>query len=146
MMNLFLDWASGGIANAISSSLLNPMDVSKTRMQVENTLNNKICFKSGMFTTLKSIYNVGGIIGLWSPGLVASITREFLYSGPRAGFYVPVRNFISTQHHIVDSDSFACKILAALCTGNLVIIRHFIIYNCCIMEARNFWCNYSKSH
>lgn len=111
-MDLFLDWASGGLANAISSALLNPMDVSKTRMQAEDRL--KSFPNPGMFTTIKNIYREGGIVGLWSPGLTASISREFLYSGPRAGFYVPVRNFFSSQF---DSDSFACKILAASCTG-----------------------------
>mmetsp|Transcript_7303 Transcript_7303/g.10875 ORF Transcript_7303/g.10875 Transcript_7303/m.10875 type:complete len:290 (+) Transcript_7303:13-882(+) len=116
MIDLFLDWASGGLANAISSSFLNPMDVSKTRMQAEERL-KKCPTRTGMFATIKNTYIEGGIIGLWSPGLTASILREFLYSGPRAGFYVPVRNFFSTQHHIFENDSFACKILAALCTG-----------------------------
>ena len=39
---LLLEWSSGGLANAITSALLNPMDVSKTRMQVTgNMVQNK---------------------------------------------------------------------------------------------------------
>ena len=34
--NLLYEMIAGAMSNAITSSILNPMDVSKTKMQVEN--------------------------------------------------------------------------------------------------------------
>ena len=71
-------------------------------------------------TTPLSSYPIGGIIGLWTPGLTASCIRELLSSGPRAGFYVPVRRHLS---QLLDKEnketSFAVKCLAAMTTGTL---------------------------
>lgn len=108
---VFLDWLSGGISNAIASSILNPMDVAKTRMQAEEII-YRSATKRSLRATFQELFKEGGIIGLWRPGLTASICREFLYSGPRAGFYVPVRNFFDS-----DGESLSCKVLAAMTTG-----------------------------
>lgn len=112
---VFLDWLSGGISNAIASSILNPMDVAKTRMQAEeiSILHTDGTRKRSLRETFQKLFKEGGIIGLWRPGLKASICREFLYSGPRAGFYVPVRNFFDS-----DGESLTCKVLAAMTTGS----------------------------
>lgn len=116
---VFLDWLSGGISNAIASSILNPMDVAKTRMQAEEIYKSAILHTDGttrkrsLRETFQELFKEGGIIGLWRPGLKASICREFLYSGPRAGFYVPVRNFFDS-----DGESLTCKVLAAMTTGS----------------------------
>jgi hypothetical protein len=113
---VFLDWLSGGISNAIASSILNPMDVAKTRMQAEEVICKSTILhtrKRSLRETFQVLFKEGGIIGLWRPGLKASICREFLYSGPRAGFYVPVRNFFDS-----DGESFICKVLAAMTTGS----------------------------
>jgi len=112
---VFLDWLSGGLSNAIASSILNPMDVAKTRMQAEEiTSRSRILQNNGrsLRDTVRELFKEGGIIGLWRPGLKASICREFLYSGPRAGFYVPVRKFFDS-----DGESLSCKVLAAMTTG-----------------------------
>ena len=117
---LILEWLSGGLANAISSSLLNPMDVSKTRMQAELITGNGT--KMNNITITRTIYNLyleGGIVGLWSPGLSASIAREMLYSGPRSGFYVPLRDAISKRYGHNGESNLFCKILTAMATGTL---------------------------
>lgn len=110
---LFLQFSSGGLANAITSSILNPMDVSKTRMQAEQASGNAVG-KSGLFQTAKRLYAEGGIVGLWRPGLSASICRELVYSGSRAGMYVPVRNYYREKF---GSESVMMKIAAAMTTG-----------------------------
>lgn len=131
LKRLALEWSSGGLANAVTSSLLNPMDVSKTRMQVEG-LHNRNLTNRGLVGTMTVLYREGGIVGLWRPGLTASIARELLYSGPRAGFYVPVRNSINSllgfpegqhQHYHV-----VVKIVAALSTGGLFHSHVFLLH------------------
>ena len=110
---LFRQWLAAGSANALTSGLLNPIDVAKTRMQT-NMRN------ATLRSTLLSMSKEGGVIkGLFLPGLTASMIRELLSSGPRAGFYSPVRDFylsIATIDVVGSRDSIA-KIAAALTTG-----------------------------
>lgn len=105
------EWLSGGLANAFASAILNPFDVAKTRAQLTN---------ANLTTAMRSMYLEGGMLGLWTPGLTASCIRELLSSGPRAGFYVPVRRHFS---QLLDKEnketSFAVKCLAAMTTGTL---------------------------
>jgi hypothetical protein len=67
----------------------------------------------------------GGVIGLWTPGLLPTILREMTNSGPRAGFYVPLRDQIDQMYAtylndgVVVQNSLPCKIVAALVTGTL---------------------------
>lgn len=56
----------------------------------------------------------GGLRGLFLPGLGPSILRELLYSGPRVGFYAPVRDcFVAATN----SDGALVRVGAALATG-----------------------------
>lgn len=120
MSSLLSEWISGGVANAFASALLNPFDVAKTRSQIDPRMNLILAFRS--------MYSEGGLLGLWRPGLTASVIREMLSSGPRAGFYVPVRDGLvdlltssssSTKTHDEVAGSFAVKCLAAMTTGTL---------------------------
>jgi hypothetical protein len=113
---LFLNFVSGGVANATASAILNPMDVSKTRMQAENMKGNAV--KTTLFDNFKILYTQGGLVGLWKPGLKASMMRDMASSGLRAGFYVPVRNIFNDLLH-EDGNSKAVKILAAITTGTM---------------------------
>jgi hypothetical protein len=136
-IRLLKEWLSGGLANAITSALLNPMDVTKTRMQtalIDTQLSlNRIKLPSNhnlhLFkSTISGLYREGGVVGLWTPGLLASCIRELLSSGPRAGFYVPVRDTIrdivaklyndKTASSAVEN-SFSVKALAAMTTGTM---------------------------
>ena len=112
---LALEWIAGAGANGFSSAVLNPLDVSKTRMQATESKRGKGGQAPRLVTTLRSLYLEGGLIGLWKPGLSASLCREFLYSGPRAGFYVHLRNYF-TQTFQFQSE-LPSKVLAALTTG-----------------------------
>jgi hypothetical protein len=101
-------WLAAGIGNAFTSSLLNPLDVTKTRMQTNG---------GSLISTLRSSWTEGGLRGLFMPGLAASILREFVYSGPRIGFYTPVRDFYAQQTGAVGMETPFVKVAAALTTG-----------------------------
>lgn len=106
----FRSWLSGGLANAITSGLLNPLDVAKTRMQIQQT-------PQSFVSTLRLMYSEAGIWrGLYMPGLSASALREMLSSGPRAGLYTPLRDTVLS---ITQSppDSYTVKLSSAMVCG-----------------------------
>lgn len=101
-------WLAAGVGNAFTSALLNPLDAAKTRMQTTGT--------PQLSSTLVAMYRAGGLAGLFFPGLAASMMRELVYSGPRVGFYTPVRDsYVKTFNASADAPSI--KIAAALTTG-----------------------------
>lgn len=111
------EWSSGGLANAIASAILNPIDVVKTRLQALSPTDNPHTIIR-IRPIIQSIWQESGVIGLWKPGLAASMTREMLNSGPRAGFYVPIRDSLQDlRGESADSQSWSTKLLAALTTG-----------------------------
>ena len=122
-----LQWLTGGSANAITSALLNPLDVLKTQLQAKSRANND---SSGgnrrMMSTMLSLIQRKGIIsGLFLPGLRESMAREMLNSGARAGFYVPIRNFVQDEWgkkspgETRSSSTFFTKAFAAIISGAL---------------------------
>ena len=107
---LFWSWLAGGLSNAATSALLNPLDVCKTRMQAVQP-------RLGLLKTARiAVREQGFVRGLLLPGLTPSIVREMLSSGPRAGLYVPVRDWAiaTTGSH---KDSLLMKLLAASACG-----------------------------
>lgn len=116
-MALYKEWLAGGVANAVTSALLNPLDIAKTLQQ---TSTNPLTLPQ----TLSSLYTKGGLKGLFLPGMTASCIREMIYSGAKAGMYVPIRNFYQGAMEeggskSSSSSSGVTKVLAALTTGTL---------------------------
>jgi hypothetical protein len=129
---LLKEWLAGGLANAITSAIVNPLDVSKTRIQVYQSRVGEDVAKSGLLSNsgalrkvFGELYADGGLIGLWRPGLTASMWRELFYSGLRTGFYVPVRDavndFMGKDEHVDGHDdiSLSKKIVSAMITGTM---------------------------
>lgn len=115
-MRLFLEWLAGGLANAVTSALLNPLDIAKTRMQTAKAA----VLAPSLFSTLASMRAQGGLLrGMYAPGLAASAIREMLYSGAKAGFYVPLRDAFLARLPPASGGDSAARIAAALCTGVL---------------------------
>ena len=108
---LLKSWASGGLANAFTSALLNPLDVAKTRLQSAGRGAD-----ASMVSTFKILYAQGGLVGLYRPGLTASCVREMLSSGPRAGLYVPLRD-TAIAYTGRPADSPSIKIAVAMACG-----------------------------
>ena len=111
-MSLFLEFLAGGLANAITSAILNPLDIAKTRMQ---TAASPLPLRS----TLLALHAQGGLQAVFLPGMAASVCREMVYSGAKAGLYVPLRNFFSGGGEGSAGASAGGKVAAALCTGTL---------------------------
>lgn len=114
--SLFRQWLAGGLANALTSALLNPFDVAKTRMQTGGS--------PSLGRNLAAMWMGGGLRGLFLPGLSASMTREMLSSGPRAGFYTPARDIYRSALGSFGGEGdgardAVAKVLAALTTGTL---------------------------
>ena len=116
---LAVEWLAGGLSNAITSGMLNPLDVAKTRMQTAKPISGAP--PPSLLGTLREMRAAGGLAGLFAPGLAASALREMLYSGAKAGFYVPLRDaFVSRGGGAGGGDgAAAAKVAAALCTGVL---------------------------
>ena len=106
---LWRHWLAAGAANALVSAVLNPFDVAKTRMQVHG---------GSLLHTLRAQAG-GGLRGLFLPGLAPSMLREFTYSGPRVGFYAPVRDYLVSS---TGSDGAAVRVCAALATGSVACL------------------------
>lgn len=119
---LLKQWVAGGSANAITSAILNPMDVAKTRLQSHLPLLSKESYSManipnrGLVSVLLELYKEQGLLGVWRPGLLASMIREMINSGARAGFYTSVRDFM-IRVNSGESDGLLPKICAALTTG-----------------------------
>lgn len=112
-----LEMFTGGLSNAIASAILNPMDVTKTRMQT-NLGAGQNAFSIGRFTrSVRAIYADAGVLGLWTPGLSASMLREFVYCGPRVGLYPTVRDFLKQAGGLEDDAGVLFKATAAIITG-----------------------------
>jgi len=96
--------------------------VAKTRMQTASLAKGEAA--PSLRATLAMMLREGGVVrGLFMPGLTASMLREMLSSGPRAGFYVPVRDFFAAQLPSSGDGSgdggALVKIAAAMTTGVL---------------------------
>eukprot|EP00854_Cymbomonas_tetramitiformis_P018041 gene18041-21487_t len=107
---------AGGVASSIATAILNPMDVTKTRMQTSSQLTGA---SKGFGQTLHGIYSSQGLTGLWTPGIQATIMREMVYSSLRIGFYPLVRDFLKVDG---EESGPQHKVAAALATGTIASI------------------------
>jgi hypothetical protein len=90
--------AAGGISCAIVSAIFNPMDVVKVRLQTQNQLaSNAPRIYQGFSHGTKTIILEEGLLGLWSPGLTASMLREISYSSLRIGLYPVAKSIWSPK-------------------------------------------------
>jgi hypothetical protein len=84
-----------GGACAISSFILNPVDVTKTRMMIQSKSAGTAGAKAGggFINNLFAIYRSEGLRG-WGRGLEPSMLREMTYSTTRMGAYEPIRDLM----------------------------------------------------
>ena len=105
--DLIAEVACGGISTATVSAALNPVDVVKTRRQLERFSERRAV------EIAQSLWAEGGAAALWRPGLAATIAREIVYSGCTKGLYPVMRDAISG-----DADpNLPQRVAAASATG-----------------------------
>lgn len=102
-----------GCSCAVVSAILNPLDVTKIRMQTSKNY-------KGLFSGAAKILSEEGIAG-WTRGLAPSMIREVSYSSVRIGFYEPIRvsmnrYFNGGQAHGSDASALV-KFSSALLSG-----------------------------
>jgi Mitochondrial carrier protein len=78
---------------AFVSAFVNPLDVTKIRLQNQNTAGTAAHYK-GMISGALVILREEGLRG-WCKGLTASMLREISYSSVRIGAYEPIRAVLS---------------------------------------------------
>ena len=103
-----LDMACGGLSTAAVSALLNPSDVIKTRRQIVGLSGES------PLAMARAVAASDGVLGLWRPGLEATVLREILYSGCTKGLYPYARDAVSGGR---DGATLVDRALAASLTG-----------------------------
>lgn len=104
---------AGGVC-AVVSAFLNPMDVTKIRMQNQVADTKKY---SGFISGMRLILKEEGLYGL-SKGMEASMLREISYSSIRIGAYEPLRrSFASLLGHDPKHTTPVVKFASALMSG-----------------------------
>jgi solute carrier family 25 (mitochondrial dicarboxylate transporter), member 10 len=126
-MGIFLDWVAAASANAVTSGMLHPMDVAKTHLQITEIITTgnttrTVSERASTSKTLLRLYRDRGLVGVYAPGLKATMLREMSSSGVRAGFYISVRD---KMDEVIGKDVDAPlikKVMAAMSTGWLSAI------------------------
>eukprot|EP00605_Chrysophyceae_sp_TOSAG23-4_P000892 GSChrysophyteH1.ASY1.ANO1.983.1 assembled CDS len=106
---------------ALSSFILNPVDVTKIRIQNATSGANHTQYK-GFLDGLFSIYRNEGLRG-WARGLEPSMMREMTYSSCRMGAYEPIRGVVQKLSGDKTSEkgdiSATVKFTSALLSGGI---------------------------
>ena len=103
---------AGGVC-AVVSAVLNPMDVTKIRLQMQSG-EGFVKYK-GLFSGVSLIYREEGFVGLVR-GIEPSVFRELTYSTVRIGAYEPLRGALSGGRGTMET-SPAIKFFSALLSG-----------------------------
>lgn len=114
----------GGIACMSAACVTNPIDVIKTRLQLQGELSKKghlqpseLKYK-GFSRGILTIFHEEGLRGLYS-GITPSLLREGSYSTIRMGLYEPFRNSVAQVLNPTrpNETSLLSKILAGALSG-----------------------------
>jgi len=112
------DCLASGSANVVASSLLNPMDISKTRMQMQvRSTSSASPRPNGMLSTLRALHYEGGLKNIWLPGLTATMMREMVGGSLRGGLYIPIRNALGGEADGSGLGKAAAAMLAGFAGG-----------------------------
>lgn len=110
----FLKMLLAGFSSVVAQSFTHPIETIKARMQISNETGRVSKGNySGIFSTLKSIFNNEGFKGLYK-GIKAAYAREMIYSSLRLGLYEPFKNLYGANEK---NPSIIKKFISASSSG-----------------------------
>eukprot|EP01051_Picozoa_sp_SAG22_P008087 SAG22_NODE_597_length_8708_cov_11.511209_2_plen_342_part_00 len=118
---LLREICSGGLAAGFTASLFNPLELVKTRMQVQELMgpwppSGRAKLYPNFVSGLRTIAAEDGLAALWSYGFFGFVGRDLIYSGIRIGGYPSVRGMIAGGREESEI-GLPRKILAGCTTG-----------------------------
>ncbi|KIZ07023.1 brown fat uncoupling protein 1 [Monoraphidium neglectum] len=106
-----------GISVSIANTATNPLDMIKTRMQLQ-----PVGQRVNMFTTGAMVVRDEGVLALWK-GLTPSLMRGMFFGGLRLGMYNPTKQWLADREAAASggvppsSVSMSTKVLAGTLSG-----------------------------
>ena len=88
---LLREIGAGSLAAGFTASLFSPLELVKTRLQVQDDPAFHPKLYRGLVPALRQIAREDGLLRLWSHGFAGFVSRDLLYSGIRIGAYPTVR-------------------------------------------------------
>jgi len=121
---LWPKFVAGGASCMMISGFLNPMDVIKVRLQLQNQ-GSKVSLTNmhganpyqGFFHAGLKIFREEGYFGGLMKGFTASMIREMSYSSLRMGLYDPIKELLAPNAKTKDDFTLIQKIAAGACSG-----------------------------
>jgi hypothetical protein len=121
-VRLLREVTCGSVAAATTACLFNPLELVKTRLQVQHqypsSTSTPTLLYRGTLHALRTVAAEEGVGALWRHGFVGFVGRDFLYSGLRIGLYPRVRELISLESS-GESASLGSKIASGCATGGV---------------------------
>lgn len=121
--SLLAELSTSGISVSTATLFTNPLDVIKTRLQLQRSslptsglpVTAASAQPSGLVGTATSIVRNEGILGLWK-GVTPSVARGLTYGGLRLGLYSPIKAAFSSKDGQL---SFAGKFTSGALAGSI---------------------------
>jgi hypothetical protein len=119
MSGVLREIACGSLGAGFTACLFNPLELVKTRLQVQSQY---ACPQTGTLPyrgtvhAMQTIVSEEGVVALWTHGFTGFVGRDFVYSGLRIGLYPTVRNIISLESS-GETASLSSKIVSGCATG-----------------------------
>ena len=100
-----------GLGCQITDTIFNPLEMLKTRMQLQN-----IAEREPLPQAVRTVWRRGGLWLLWTPGLQATWVRAYFVTGLRVGLYPTVRGLLGSTG---ENSGVLGKAAAGMATGAL---------------------------
>ena len=112
---------AGSISAATTASLFSPLELVKTRLQVQSDPTAQVSriYRHGFVDALCVTARTDGVRALWTHGFLGFVLRDFFYSGIRIGAYPSVRMLYAGKSVEKDEIGLSSKILAGATTGGV---------------------------
>lgn len=120
--SFFIKYLLSCASAAVAETVTYPLDITKTRLQLQNEMTNKSSVKvqsQGMFRTAYNIAHKEGLRSLWA-GITPAVLRHCMYTGSRLIIYEKLRGIIRERKTKPgDNSNLGIAVLVGTCSGAL---------------------------